>query len=668
MRTIWAFLILCALEVFASMPGYARSQIQGDCSQGGVKVVTQGMSSTTKVQASYPGCTVTVYISGSSPAALASLYSDDAGTPLGNPFTSDSTGLWKFFAANGIYDVVLSGAGIPIPFTISNLGQPLAVDLASSANGNGDELVAYKASGSGAVARTVHDVLADMQVNVKDYGAKGDNSADDTVAIKKAITYAEASGNAIIYFPPGKYKITSTLVVTTGIKLLGSSPAFDESTPVSSLVFSGTGPAIELNNDPVKTKLWNPRIIDLHIVATGGAITDATAGGIKCIACDNGSFESLTIRDFKAGFGMWFTSHPDNGTNPVGAANRIVQPAIHQCKYGVIFDGVASGFGDFASKIIDGFIIGVPDPAHPTQGLSGNIGVWVKPYAAEVQIRGTDIETQEYGVYIEGDGVELYGTRTEFINYDAGASPADRAHVKILAGTTRTYLKGHRFIGPAPYLTSASTSVFREDTDSNVSIYDWGLNVNNNVSIFLQDSGGVGRTFVKMDTNDTMQLGDSNIPLWTLAPVYTALGLIVQPHALNNVPVCYQYVIPHTALIAASTTQDITLFTLPIHGKITGVSLKTDNEFTGVGISSITGSIGTSAAPTAYTSAFELITPTGDTVQQDTSLFKSATDASHNVIIRFTATGGNLGTGLITSLSSGWLKIRVCSIGSFFPQ
>ncbi|KAF3916396.1 hypothetical protein ABW21_db0207045 [Orbilia brochopaga] len=57
--------------------------------------------------------------------------------------------------------------------------------------------------------------------NVKDYGAKGDGSSDDTVAINKAITDGNRCGincgssstlGALIYFPAGTYVISSPII------------------------------------------------------------------------------------------------------------------------------------------------------------------------------------------------------------------------------------------------------------------------------------------------------------------------------------------------------------------------------------------------------------------------------------------------------------------------
>jgi len=45
--------------------------------------------------------------------------------------------------------------------------------------------------------------------NVRDYGAVGDGSTDDTAAINNAIADINSAGRGILYFPPGTYKIGS---------------------------------------------------------------------------------------------------------------------------------------------------------------------------------------------------------------------------------------------------------------------------------------------------------------------------------------------------------------------------------------------------------------------------------------------------------------------------
>lgn len=84
------------------------------CQDGNVKASTQGAPSTNTLQGSYPKCTVTVYLTGTT--THATIFKDSSSTPLANPFTANADGSFVFFAASKAgYDVVTS-AGIPITF------------------------------------------------------------------------------------------------------------------------------------------------------------------------------------------------------------------------------------------------------------------------------------------------------------------------------------------------------------------------------------------------------------------------------------------------------------------------------------------------------------------------------------------------------------------------
>jgi hypothetical protein len=58
--------------------------------------------------------------------------------------------------------------------------------------------------------------------NVRDYGAKGDCSADDTAAIQAAIDAAYNNGQGIVYIPRGAYQITAPLVPYNFTRILGA--------------------------------------------------------------------------------------------------------------------------------------------------------------------------------------------------------------------------------------------------------------------------------------------------------------------------------------------------------------------------------------------------------------------------------------------------------------
>ena len=86
--------------------------------------------------------------------------------------------------------------------------------------------------------------------NVKDYGAKGDNSTDDSAAIQAAVN-AICGTDGILYFPPGTYLLKTAITFPNkSFSIFGSGPtatvlAADPTTPNITLFdFSGcTGPA-----------------------------------------------------------------------------------------------------------------------------------------------------------------------------------------------------------------------------------------------------------------------------------------------------------------------------------------------------------------------------------------------------------------------------------------
>jgi hypothetical protein len=113
----FAWLILMLAFLGGPVAAQTYEKIQGQCEQGGQTVTTDGRTSITKVQRSYPSCTITVYDTGTT--NLASIASNSSGTPKSNPFTADSDGYWSWFALDGVYDVKMSGGGLLTPITRS---------------------------------------------------------------------------------------------------------------------------------------------------------------------------------------------------------------------------------------------------------------------------------------------------------------------------------------------------------------------------------------------------------------------------------------------------------------------------------------------------------------------------------------------------------------------
>lgn len=137
MRRIFALVLFLCLASACVLPRSIHAQTygkaQGWCEQGNQAVVTNSLSSTTRVQRSYPSCTVTVYDSGT--LNLATIFSDSAGTAKANPFTAASDGRWFFYADNNWYDVKFSGSGLT-PFTSGDIPVAPRVNFEGSGTTN----------------------------------------------------------------------------------------------------------------------------------------------------------------------------------------------------------------------------------------------------------------------------------------------------------------------------------------------------------------------------------------------------------------------------------------------------------------------------------------------------------------------------------------------------
>lgn len=112
-----ATFLLFIVGAFAQSP--VVGEYSGNCAQGNSFVTTAAIISTSKVMGSFPGCTAAVYVTNSSPATLATIYTDSYNrTVAANPFTANSDGSFQIFTSVPIIDIQLSGGGIVSPFTL----------------------------------------------------------------------------------------------------------------------------------------------------------------------------------------------------------------------------------------------------------------------------------------------------------------------------------------------------------------------------------------------------------------------------------------------------------------------------------------------------------------------------------------------------------------------
>jgi hypothetical protein len=174
------------------------------------------------------------FTEGGIPLAGGKLYSYAAGTttPLAtyttssgiqnntNPIILDSRGEAAVWLGAASYKLTLTDSNDVEIWTVDNITTQDAMNAltafeASLASSQGSSLVGY-APASGPPNRTVQAKLRDV-VSIKDFGAVGDGTTDDTTALQAAIAYCENAtqyGGRALYLPGGRYKISGALTLS----------------------------------------------------------------------------------------------------------------------------------------------------------------------------------------------------------------------------------------------------------------------------------------------------------------------------------------------------------------------------------------------------------------------------------------------------------------------
>jgi len=101
--------------------------------------------------------------------------------------------------------------------------------------------------------------------NVKDYGAVGDGTTDDTTAIQAAIDAAEAAGGETVWLAGGTYLVNSTIVVRDRVSMVGAGVASVLTTASAITILSTEANA---NADGDYARRLADFVVDGNLVAT----------------------------------------------------------------------------------------------------------------------------------------------------------------------------------------------------------------------------------------------------------------------------------------------------------------------------------------------------------------------------------------------------------------
>jgi hypothetical protein len=201
----------------------------------------------------------------------------------------------------------------------------------------------YDQDGAGAVNRPFNQKLAES-ISVKDFGATGDGTTDDTAAINAAITYAISQAVVVnpisptslvtVIFPSGKYVVSSTISLSNNTSYCNL-----EGQGAAELYFTGTGTCLSIGNN-TSYGILGTTIKNLKIQKAG-----AKAGtGLVVQLAGYSNYEGLSIDGFDIGV---------LNQGSINCTYDFKQRGISNCNYGFIVENILPSSGiRFASNLL----------------------------------------------------------------------------------------------------------------------------------------------------------------------------------------------------------------------------------------------------------------------------------------------------------------------------
>jgi hypothetical protein len=145
--------------------------------------------------------------------------------------------------------------------------------------------LSFTQAGTGATARTVDSKLKES-VSVKDFGAVGDGTTNDTAAIQAALTSSTTS----VFFPAGRYRVTSNLTRSGHTYLYGETMTSSilQMEGTSSFVYTGGTAGDEYNTSQLQIERLS---FECPTYAAKAVVDVSWTGG------SGGTSKTLIIRD-----------------------------------------------------------------------------------------------------------------------------------------------------------------------------------------------------------------------------------------------------------------------------------------------------------------------------------------------------------------------------------
>lgn len=298
-----------------------------------------------------------------------------------------------------------------IPVNQIQNGVPVTVQAPLSAAGtlpsslaapNGAALVGFLQAGTGATARTMQAKEQDV-VSVKDFGAVGNGSTDDTAAINAAEVAVNAAGGGTLLFPDGGIYMVNNAGLTkkSGVdwQMAGAT--------IKAMAQTFTAPTGLVNGGSLSNFRIRDGIFDTSLMVVSGLVAT-----VALELCSNYAIEGCQL----TGVQMFGISH-DGGSNFTLKNNVITKATAANTQNQGILVSVAAGAS--LNGLIDGNVL--QNTAMDISGqyimiANNNISNWKFGAGINTEISASCIFlTIVNNVCVGGTGTDVNGTDCEGI-------------------------------------------------------------------------------------------------------------------------------------------------------------------------------------------------------------------------------------------------------------
>ena len=212
--------------------------------------------------------------------------------------------------------------------------------------------VTYDQGGTGSTITTAEAKLQET-VSVKDFGATGDGTTDDSAAIQAALDHINTVGGGSVYIPTGIYNVGSSR-----LSIYSNTKVFGNGRTSKIIATADTGSILGILSAVGRSYI---EIRDLYLDGTSGS--DYAYYGVKCEACNYVRVLNITAKNFQDDcIAMGDTDYALVQGCFVGGTQT---GSSGSNKSGIEYDDVCN-YGIITGNICEGREIGIHIHSHPS--------------------------------------------------------------------------------------------------------------------------------------------------------------------------------------------------------------------------------------------------------------------------------------------------------------